>query len=167
MQFTPTHLSCHSHPSLSGLPPSSQEVRTVTLIVQPEETTDLAGAVGRLGRKAKRRNDQEGGKVDDIQWCVKSGLANKMAVNRWLILFEKAIYRRMTRWKQNCRGLSECEHTWTTLKKKITASEGKKNQILFTKHFLPGTARISQSPTPQNHKANVMLMNKGTACWQN
>ena len=52
-------------------------------------------------------------------------------------------------------------------KKKITASEGKKNQILFTKHFLPGTARISQSPTPQNHKANVMLMNKETACWQN
>lgn len=67
MQLTLTHLSCHSHPSLSGLPPSSQEVRTVTLIGQPEETTDLVGAVGQLGRKAKTRNDQEGGKVDDVQ----------------------------------------------------------------------------------------------------
>lgn len=46
----------------------------------------------------------------------------------------------------------------------ITASEGKKNQILFSKPFLPGTARICQSPTPQNHKANVMLISEETAC---
>lgn len=55
VQLIPTHLACYVHPSLPGLPPSSQEVRTVALIGQPEETADLVEAVGELGGKVKKR----------------------------------------------------------------------------------------------------------------
>lgn len=80
LHLTRTHLSClHLHLSLRGLPPSSQEVKTVTLIGQPKETADLVGAVGELGGKVKKRNDLwEGGEVSDSQWCIKSGsMANE------------------------------------------------------------------------------------------
>lgn len=82
------------------------------------------------------------------------------AVKRWLAQSERAVYRTVTGQKQNCKGLSECEHIQTTFLKSLPVKK-KKNQMLFIKHLLPGTARPHQPSSPKPQGASK-FMSKGT-----